>query len=180
MKIGLTGTVSVGKTTLSKTLSKLPEFKNYNLSIERSKYLRDLGIPLNTNSTLKGQIIFLAERCSELIKENLLTDRTIIDVLAFTSLAQSISQPEMHKFENLAKELISEYDYIIYIPPQGVEIENNLIRETDAKYRESVDESILYFLNVYKHRINNIIILPPNLTNNERVDFIIKNIFNKE
>jgi hypothetical protein len=38
------------------------------LATERSKYLRDLGIPLNTDSTLKGQIIFLAERASELLQ----------------------------------------------------------------------------------------------------------------
>ena len=28
----------------------------------------DLGIPLNTDSTLKGQTVFLAERCAELIQ----------------------------------------------------------------------------------------------------------------
>ena len=31
MKIGLTGTVSVGKSTLVKELGKLPEFNNYNI-----------------------------------------------------------------------------------------------------------------------------------------------------
>ena len=45
MKIGLTGTVSIGKTTLVKALADLPQFKDYYISTERSKYLRDLGIP---------------------------------------------------------------------------------------------------------------------------------------
>ena len=35
---------------------------------ERSKFLMEQGIPLNTDSTLKGQTIFLAERCAELIQ----------------------------------------------------------------------------------------------------------------
>ena len=74
MKIGFTGTVSVGKTTLVKSLQELPEFKHYNFATERSKYLRDLGIPLNTDSTLKGQTVFLAERCSELIQTNVIMD----------------------------------------------------------------------------------------------------------
>ncbi len=39
-------------------------------------FITDLGIPLNTDSTLKGQTIFLAERCSELMRENVITDRT--------------------------------------------------------------------------------------------------------
>ena len=81
MKIGFCGTVSVGKTTLVNALKELPEFKDYTFATERSKYLRDLGIPLNTDSTLKGQTIFLAERCSELIQENIITDRTVIDVM---------------------------------------------------------------------------------------------------
>jgi deoxyadenosine/deoxycytidine kinase len=43
MKIGLCGTISVGKTTLVNALKELPEFKDYNFATERSKYLRDLG-----------------------------------------------------------------------------------------------------------------------------------------
>ena len=67
MKIGLCGTMSVGKTTLVNALKELSEFKNYTFRTERSKYLRDIGIPLNTDSTVKGQSIFLAERASELM-----------------------------------------------------------------------------------------------------------------
>jgi len=52
MKIGFCGTMSVGKTTLVNTLKDLPEFKDYKFKTERSKYLRDLGIPLNTDSTI--------------------------------------------------------------------------------------------------------------------------------
>ena len=72
MKIGLCGTMSVGKTTLVNALKDLPEFKTYEFRTERSKYLRDIGIPLNTDSTVKGQSIFLAERASELMQENII------------------------------------------------------------------------------------------------------------
>jgi hypothetical protein len=36
---------------------------------------------------------------------------------------------------NYAKRLIQEYDYIFYVSPEGVEIEDNGVRETDAEYR---------------------------------------------
>ena len=91
--------MSVGKTTLVNALKSLPEFKDYKFQTERSKYLRDLGIPLNTNSTIKGQTIFLAERAAELINKNIITDRTIIDVIAFTHLAKSISYISADKFD---------------------------------------------------------------------------------
>jgi deoxyadenosine/deoxycytidine kinase len=113
MKIGLCGTMSVGKTTLVNTLKELPEFKDYKFATERSKYLRDLGIPLNTDSTLKGQTIFLAERVSELMHENIITDRTVIDIMAFTQAAKSINQADKTSYEEYARNFINEYDFLI-------------------------------------------------------------------
>ena len=59
MKIGLTGTMSVGKTTLVKALSEIEQFKGYTCTTERSQYLNSLGIPLNHATTIEGQTIFL-------------------------------------------------------------------------------------------------------------------------
>lgn len=156
MKIGLVGTVSVGKTTLVNALKELPQFKDYHFATERSKYLRDLGIPLNTDSTLKGQTIFLAERVSELMRENLLTDRTVIDVMAFTDASKSIGSLEKSLFKEYASNFINDYDYIFYITPKGVEIEDNGVRETNAEYRDLIDLTIQQLLKTYSNKIKNL------------------------
>lgn len=150
MKIGFCGTMSVGKTTLVNALKNIPEFKDYYFATERSKYLNSLGIPLNTDSTLKGQNIFLAERCAELMNENLITDRTIVDVMAFTKLAKSISYIDGDAFEEYAKRFIREYNYIFYISPEGIAIEDNGVRETDELYRNEVDLTIRQLLAKYQ------------------------------
>ena len=155
MKIGFCGTMSVGKTTLVNALKELPEFKDYYFATERSKYLRDLGIPLNTDSTLKGQTIFLAERISELMHENIITDRTIIDIIAFTERAKSIHWLEKKEYITFALNFLREYDYIFYISPEGIEIEDNGVRETDVEYRKKIDETIKNILLINKHKIKN-------------------------
>jgi GTPase SAR1 family protein len=157
MKIGFCGTMSVGKTTLVNALKELPEFADYNFRTERSKYLMELGIPLNTDSTIKGQVVFLAERASELIQDNIITDRTVIDVMAFTKSAKSINYVEAEDFCDFAAHLLCEYDHIFYVSPDGVEIEDNGVRETDVEYRNLIDFIIKHQLDSNKWRIKNLV-----------------------
>ena len=142
MKIGFTGTMSVGKTTLVNALKDVPEFKDYKFATERSAYLSSLGIPLNYETTLEGQTIFLAERVSEIMQENIITDRTILDVIAFTKLAKKIDPIGEDRFQTYASWFLGKYDYIFYIPPGGIDVEDNGIRETDEQYRKDIDYTI--------------------------------------
>lgn len=149
MKIGLCGTVSVGKTTLVKALQELPTFKEYKVATERSKYLSDLGIPLNTDSTLEGQFIFMAERASELLQTNIITDRTVYDVCAFTLSAKSINWLDKVNFVRTAMSLTQKYDIVFYVSPEGVDIEDNGVRTTDPIFRDKIDQIIQEMLDEY-------------------------------
>jgi nicotinamide riboside kinase len=142
MKIGLTGTMSAGKTTLARALGEIEMFKDHSVQTERSKYLRDMGVALNTDSTLKGQLVFAAERSIELMQENIITDRTVYDVSAFTLSAKSIGNYEKRQFTELLMSLRDEYDAIIYVSPIGVDIEDNGVRTVDPIYRNKIDITI--------------------------------------
>ena len=176
MKIGFCGTMSVGKTTLVNALKEIEVFKDHEFRTERSKYLSSLGIPLNTDSTLKGQTVFLAERTAELILDDIITDRTVLDVMAFTNNANSISLLKAERFEEYASLFLWEYDYIFYVSPKGVSIENNGIRETDAEYRNQIDNTIKYLLEKYKKNIKNLVRLEGSTT--KRVKKVIDEIGN--
>ena len=150
MKIGLCGTMSVGKTTLVNALKELGQFKDYQFATERSQHLMSLGIPLNTDSTLKGQFIFLAERCAELMYDDIITDRTVIDVMAFANCSTSMDIYDKEDFETLAAHLVREYDYVFYVSPKGVEIEDNGVRETDANYRDIINYAVFALIHLDK------------------------------
>ena len=175
MKIGFCGTMSVGKTTLVNALKELPEFKDYNFRTERSKYLMEMGIPLNTDSTVKGQSVFLAERASELMQENIITDRTIIDVMSFAQCSKSMNYLDKDKFEQFAACLIHEYDHIFYVSPLGVNIEDNGVRETNVKYRKEIDQTIQHYLNKYGYRIKNVTLISG--PTEERIERVKQAIF---
>ena len=172
MRIGLTGTMSVGKTTLAKALGELDQLKDHSVYTERSKYLRDLGIPLNTDSTLNGQFVFLAERATELLYPNIITDRTIWDVCAFTLGAKSINDFDKRTFVEAAMMFRNQYDLVIYVDPRGVAMEDNNVRTTDLHYRRKIDEVIKMSLSEY---------LPKRLitvegTTEQRISTILQNI----
>ena len=172
MKIGLVGTMSVGKTTLAKALGETDRFKDHSVQTERSKYLSNLGIPLNTDSTLPGQFIFLAERATELLQPNIITDRTIWDVCAFTLSAKSISDSEKRAFVEAAMCLRDYYDVVIYVSPRGVAMENNGIRETDLGYRMKIDNAIQLALEEFKPKR----LISVEGTTDERIATILQNI----
>jgi GTPase SAR1 family protein len=172
MKIGLCGTMSVGKTTLVKALAELDLFKEYKIATERSKYLKDLGIPLNTDSTVNGQIVFLAERASELLHKDIITDRTIWDVSAFTMLAKSIDSGFKSSLVNTAMTLRDQYDIVFYIDPVGTNMEDNGVRETDLEYRTNINQEILRLLTL--HPPKKMIVLSGSTAN--RMKTILDNI----
>jgi len=172
MRIGLTGTMSCGKTTLAKALGENDYFKDYITQTERSRYLSSLGIPLNTDSTLPGQFVFLAERASELLQPNIITDRTIWDVCSFTLSAKSINDWEKRAFVEAAMYLRDYYDVVVYVSPRGIPVEDNGIRTTDLVYRLKIDAAIKMALEEYKPKK----LIEVEGTTEERIATILQNI----
>ena len=128
---------------------------------------------MNTDSTLKGQLVFAAERSIELMKPNIITDRTIYDVCAFTLSAKSIGWFEKRQFTELLMTLRNEYDAIVYVSPEGVNIEDNQVRTTDSIYREKIDYTIKNMLVEYPPKK----LIKISGPTEYRIEIILKEIF---
>ena len=106
------------------------------------------------------------------MQENIITDRTIWDVCAFTLSAKSISDWEKRDFITAAMHLREHYDLVIYVSPRGVNMENNGIRETDLGYRVKIDSVIKLALEEYKPKR----LIEVEGTTEQRIATILQNI----
>ena len=68
--------------------------------------------------------------------------------------------------------LIKEYDVLFYVSPEGVEIEDNGDRETDAEYRMAIDSKIKSIIQMFR---GNAITIKG--TTEERISQVKKAIF---
>ena len=84
------------------------------------------------------------------MQENIITDRTVIDVMAFSELSKSMEDHEKRYLSATLYYLIKEYDILFYVSPEGVEIEDNGIRETDAEYRDAIDKKIKSIVQMFR------------------------------
>jgi hypothetical protein len=78
-----------------------------------------------------------------------LTDRTIWDVCAFTDNAKSIDVYAKYRYIELATCMGNQYDIVFYISSDGMEIEDNGVREINSEYRDVIDETIVALINRY-------------------------------
>ena len=76
------------------------------------------------------------------MQENIITDRTIIDVMAFCELSKSMSKAEKDHINGVLWHLIREYDVIFHITDISIPIEDNGVRETDKDYRLEIHNKI--------------------------------------
>ena len=60
----------------------------------------------------------------------------------FLTYLTSMKEHEKFFLNTALTPLINEYDVLFYVSPEGVEIEDNGVRETDANYRMAIDREI--------------------------------------
>ena len=72
--------------------------------------------------------------------------------MAFNALSKSMTATESYFLNHTLEHLINDYDYLFYISPAGVEVEDNGVRETNSKYRDNINKKILEILDTYSNK----------------------------
>jgi len=154
MRIAITGSHGVGKSTLANDLlnylSKEDNLSSdFKLLEEAPRQAFELGFPINEDNSPETQLwIFAKQLEMELVaKDNYIADKCFIDLLAYAIYVFKEKQDLINILKDIFRRAVSKYDLVIYLPAGEFPIEDDGVRSTDQKFQEGVDKLILEILN---------------------------------
>lgn len=154
MRIGITGTHSTGKTTLVEALRTEPYFSDYFYDINVTRWVRSLGLPINEDTVDSSQEINMIKRIAHLNSyDKIISDRTILDVFAYSRAGKNISSRSLKYQEDLINRNISKYDILFYLPME-IPVADDGVRTIDPVYREQIDNYIVELLKTHEKKNN--------------------------
>jgi nicotinamide riboside kinase len=182
MKIALSGTQCVGKTTVLNQIERLPFFDTYAFyKGSKTQEIKDYGLSHSEDANEYTQIIIL----SNMIKDahlneylNSVTDRCILDNLVYSKYLfdrKKISEELFKVIYNSCLDLIKKYDFIFVLQP-NIKLVSNNYRSLDEQYRLDINEIFNYYINHFAHQGIYNIIKVEQKENVDRINFMIKKI----
>jgi nicotinamide riboside kinase len=141
LKIGISGTNSVGKTTLLDALSKLSQFKNYTIQDEVTRKVQKAGLDINEQGNSETQVAIMNSHIvNAIVYDDMLTDRTALDGYVYTFWLYKQSNVDVNALmyaNKVMKKLIPLYDVIFYIAPE-FDLVSDGVRSDSTKFRDEV------------------------------------------
>ena len=160
MRIAISGSQCTGKSTLIRDmLASWPMYK------QPSKTYRDIiiesGALHSSKTTQDTQLVIRDWMVKEIGKakksDNIIFDRCLLDNVIYSMWAYGRSGEPLDKefideSLTLCRESMRKLDFIFYIPSDrdNIDIEDDLLRDTDPVFRQEIDEMFRYVLNVWK------------------------------
>ncbi|MBA3047418.1 AAA family ATPase [Patescibacteria group bacterium] len=145
MKAGITGSHGTGKTTLSKHIAGR---NNYKLLPESPRQALQLGFPINENTPIETEFwIFGKQLEMEMIAgDNYIADKCFIDLLAYAICIFGNNLEFIKVLREITERAVRKYDVVIYLPSGEFPIEDDGVRSTDPKFQAKIDELIVEIL----------------------------------
>jgi len=160
MRIGVSGTQNIGKSTVIKDfLAKWDMYETPETSYR--DLLKEKGLPCNQETTPDTQTLLLNHMCDQVMfnkrLDNIITDRTPYDALAYSMWAnakgiEGFTDEYIQTQISLAREASSFYDVIFHIPiveDHDVEIVEDDLRDTDPEFRIEMDNIFSAIFSTY-------------------------------
>ena len=186
MKIGLTGSHGTGKTSVAEAVVEDEWFKDRNWKFVPSTSALAVkeGYKINREANPLDQLVVTCSRIAAEYRADdgecsLITDRTLVDSLAYTTYQfNNVWEYGGTEFYyktsfTLVEKQMQEYDKVFYFPVHwNPKTRKDGNRDPDAGYQRDIDSHIATYLEILEVPI----IVMPNASVAERVDFIKANI----
>ena len=148
LKIGITGTHSVGKTTLLNALRSENVFKDFVICDEVTRWVKTFNIDINEKGTdLSQNLIMLKHIHNIFMFDNILTDRISLDGYVYSKYLYNnnkITSDCMHIVRNIHDKIIktNSYDYIFFLHPD-FDIVKDGVRSENLQFRIDIHNIFL-------------------------------------
>ncbi len=151
VKISISGSHSVGKTTLINSIKN--NINNITIIPEIARILINKGFKLNKNITEYGIVNYITEYLfyeRTTLAEVIISDRSLIDLLAYvkTNNSSKIRKKYVNLIEEVVYEESKRFDFYIYLPIE-FELIYDKIRSSDKNYQKQVDKTIVKLFKQY-------------------------------
>lgn len=174
MRIGISGAQSVGKTTLLNALRSEKCFKDYTIRNEVTRSVKALGININESGSDISQQLIMKEHIYNLVMfDNMITDRTSLDGLVYTTWlfdSGKVSPECFVETQMIFEKTIKMYDYIFYIAPE-FPIEDDGVRSASKQWQNEIVTLFEAVIDTY-----NVPVINVSGSVRERVNTILKTI----
>jgi nicotinamide riboside kinase len=144
MKIGITGSHSVGKTTLLNALRSEPCFKDYKICDEVTRQVRALGVNINENGNDNTQRLIMMKHLENVfLHDKMITDRTALDCLVYSRYLWArgqVSSETMYHITDMFNKMWHMYSVVFYIEPE-FDVVDDGVRSIDAAFRDDINHA---------------------------------------
>jgi len=143
MRITISGTHSIGKSTLISALKQDPQFSDYTFIDGPTRLAKSAGIPINEDGVDATQLWCLSYDLMKLFTTsgNIISDRCLLDTFVYSKylyLHQKISESTMQSISLLWEQYKSSYDIIIMPSHFEVPLEDDNERSINREFRDSI------------------------------------------
>ena len=148
MRIAISGSQGVGKTTLIDKIWVDKSAENFHIEKEIVRSLMREGVSINKGADHRSQLIILEAHYKNILKyPELITDRCAIDAFAYAIwdyLKGNYSFSEHKEHESIFLSCISSYDKVFYLKPE-FQLQEDGVRSTDSVYQTEIHNLFVRF-----------------------------------
>ena len=180
IKIGMAGAHGTGKTSMANAMLEMKAFSKSVLVPSTARQIKEYGYPINREATELSQLLVPLLRMvdeyeneEKASNEALISDRTLVDSLAYTMYQNDHVWESGALIEFVSRRLtemhMASYDYVLYFPIYWDGVQDG-VRDPDENYRRAIDANVLSILELMNIKYLQV----PNISPERRAEWFLR------